>query len=113
MTTTVTPNRLNAGYPWFRFSQDAGNKLMDWCVPAFSCGTIGGMWSDSTMPSKIGVSTEIKFHIADYSSCSTLLEVGLSRKFSENENDFIYKYGTETVTPGTRHCFFGLSGMAS
>ena len=79
MTTTVTPNRLNAGYPWFRFSQDAGNKLMDWCVPAFSCGTIGGMWSDSTMPSKIGVSTEIKFHIADYSSCSTLLEVGLCR----------------------------------
>ena len=87
----------DASYPLFIFSQDAGNRLMNCCVSVFSWRTIGDMWSNSTMPSKIGVSTEKEFHITDYSSCSMLSEVGVAMKCSENENDFIYKCVTATL----------------
>ena len=49
-----TRHMINSGRPWFRFSASAGLKHLDSCPPKYSCGTVCGIWSNSTVPSRVG-----------------------------------------------------------
>lgn len=43
------------GRPWFRFTGEAGRRLLNTCPPPSSCGTHGAIWSDAEMPIVEGV----------------------------------------------------------
>ena len=58
---------INSGRPWFRFSGNAGSKLLNNCPAYFSCGTVCGIWSNSTMPSQVGV----RVAFTAYAACKT------------------------------------------
>ena len=54
---------LLAGVTWFRFSGAAGNLLRNSCPPSGqSCGSDGGYWSDSPLPTGIGETVNITFY---------------------------------------------------
>ena len=58
---------------WFRFTGAAGNLLRNSCPPSgYSCGSLGGYWSDSPLPTQIGETVNIIFYekLADGSSCN-------------------------------------------
>mgnify|MGYP001795396270 CR=1 FL=1 len=54
---------LLPGLTWFRFTGAAGNLLKNSCPPSgYSCGSAGGYWSDSPLPTQIGETVNITFH---------------------------------------------------
>ena len=54
---------LLAGVTWFRFTGAAGNLLRNSCPPSgYSCGSEGGYWSDSPLPTQIGETVNITFY---------------------------------------------------
>ena len=56
-------NILVAGETWFRFTGAAGNLLRNSCPPSgYSCGSHGGYWSDSPLPTRIGETVSITIY---------------------------------------------------
>lgn len=54
-TTQCDPKEMREqGYPWFRFSGEAGTHLLDSCPEPHSCGSERGFWSNGTMPVSVG-----------------------------------------------------------
>ena len=95
---------MDAEFPWFRFSQDGGNKFLDRCVPELSCGANNGMWINSTIPTEIRASVAINIHIvSNISTCMAHSENALAMRCSGDPNDFVYKYGNQSAT----HCELG------
>ena len=95
------------GRPWFRFSGAAGNMMLDTCPPDYSCGTDGGMWSDSVMPSDVGVISNITAYISWASNCQQFTTAVYTMRCSTSiPNDFIYKY-----TDSFESCYFSFCGM--
>ena len=100
-----TSSMMDAGRPWFRFSGNAGDKLVDHCVPVFSCGTGATMWSNSTMPDKVGVVTPITVYGNDFGSCTDYTKKSSVMRCSDNANDYVYRYDD------TELCLMGFCGM--
>lgn len=53
---------LKPGVTWFRFTGYACNLLRDTCpTAAYKCGSTGGYWSDSPIPTEVGETVNITF----------------------------------------------------
>ena len=96
---------IKAGRPWFRFTGNAGNKLLDHCVPATSCGTVFSLWSNSTMPDEIGVVTPIAVFGNNGFSCTGSTVKSSVMRCSNRAHDYVYKYDDSGV------CDYGFCGM--
>ena len=98
---------IGEGRPWFRFSGEAGNRLLDSCrlLPEWSCGTHLGMWSNAAMPITTGESREIEAYAAYGSNCKVNTKKLRVMRCSESQYDYIYKY------LGNESCNFGFCGM--
>ena len=96
--------------PWFRFSGHAGNKLADFCVPTWSCGTAATMWSNSVMPYRIGAVTQITIyaHAGPPFKCDRLRLRGSVMMCSSVANDFIYRYD-DNFNGGDHYGFCGMN----
>ena len=99
---------VTAGRPWFRFIGNAGNKLADFCVPVYSCGTGATLWSNSTMPSSVGVVSQITIYAHTRPNvCDAYSFRGSVMRCSNVANDFIYRYDDEYSEGGV----YGFCGM--
>lgn len=104
---------MHGGRPWFRFSEHAGNRLLDHCVPVNSCGTTIALWSDDPMPVRAGVVKNIHAYGSqgpclydDRDACCRKSRMPLTvMRCSDQPNDFIYRH----VSMG--HCHYGYCGM--
>lgn len=96
---------IKAGRPWFRFSESAGNKLADWCIPHDSCGTSVSLWSDDTMPSDVGVVTAFSVYGEYEGNCKNWAFNASVVRCSDAAGDFAYKYDDDYG------CFLGFCGM--
>ena len=97
---------VTAGRPWFRFSSSAGNKLADFCVPLWSCGTGATLRSNSTMPSSVGVVSQITIYSHNAGICGLSSFRGSAMRCSSAANDLIYRYDDEN-----RYGRYGFCGM--
>jgi len=94
------------GRPWFRFSGDAGRKMLNRCPPESSCGTTAGMWTDSLMPADVGVESVVEVFASYNRKCKWhVYQMAVVRCSSGNNYDFIYKYMGEDI------CKLGFCGM--
>ncbi|XP_067944629.1 oncoprotein-induced transcript 3 protein-like [Watersipora subatra] len=77
---------------WFRFTGEAGSKMLDSCPAAYSCGSHIGMWSDDNMPTEIGKSMSAKAYISWNSNCRNgYYPMTVIRCSYKTPNDFIYR----------------------
>ena len=96
-----TERMIKQGRPWFRFSGSAGNMMLNHTVPENSCGTHMGLWTNSTMPSIVGIEAAIKVY-GDYNGGASngnrkggyTLSASVMR-CSHSSGDNVYRY---TVT---------------
>lgn len=98
-----------AGRPWFRFSGEAGNRLMNKCVPQLSCGTNLALWSDDPMPTQVGVITQVNAYSQFRDNCrypGYIKRISVVRCSTSN-NDYVYRYD------GDDFCFTGFCGMSA
>ena len=106
---------IKQGRPWFRFSGSAGNMMLNHTVLANSCGTHVSLWTNSTMPSIVGIEAAIKVY-GDYNGGASngnikggyTLSASVMR-CSHSSGDFVYRY-TE-AKEDTRGCCCGFCGM--
>lgn len=96
---------VRAGKPWFRFEGSAGNRILDHCVPAHSCGTHGAMWTDDPMPHHIGVTARVTFYTSWDGNCRKWLFPGSVMRCSNITGDFVYRHD------GSANCSNGYCGM--
>ena len=100
-----TRDMINSGRPWFRFSGSGGTKLLDSCPPKFSCGTAGALWSNSTMPSAIGVVMNFTAQ-GSYYNCNEYPRQASVMRCSSAPSDFVYRYDDSSD-----QCEIGFCGM--
>ena len=100
-----TKDMINAGRPWFKFTGNAGDKLLDHCVPIWSCGTGATMWSNSTMPDKVGVVTPITVYGHASGRCTYFTLKSSVMRCSSRANDYVYRYDD------LDRCWMGFCGM--
>lgn len=101
-----TKSLISQGRPWFRFSGGAGSRLLTKCVPAYSCGTVGGMWSDDADPTTVGVSQSINLFVSAADICKYDTYKGSVLRCSDSPDDLIYKY------EGRGLCVSGFCGQS-
>lgn len=89
-----TQEMIDQNSPWFRFTGEAGNRLLNSCPPKDSCGTARRIWSSSPMPAVVGQIAHIKVYATSATSTNCAwktLSVDVVRCSTE-PNSFIYKY---------------------
>lgn len=91
-----TKAMIKAGYPWFRFSKGAGNRLLDSCPPPYSCGTHIGLWTDEPMPETVGVETATTVYGSWTGGCKQISLAIHVIRCSHLPNDFVYKYASSS-----------------
>jgi len=95
------------GRPWFRFAGKAGNKLLDTCPPPYSCGTHSGIWSNATMPSEVGVATQVRAYRSWTDGCYQYpIYIKVMRCSTPSHHDFIYQYADTSNV-----CHYTFCGM--
>ena len=73
---------------WFRISGDGGSRILNKCAPELSCGTRAPMWTNGSIPNKVGERVETEF----YWTCSASESAQLSVvRCSDHPNDLVYK----------------------
>lgn len=98
-----------AGRPWFRFAGAAGTRLLDHCVPGYSCGTHIALWSDEVMPTRVGVITRFYVFGSYEGDCkSETLESSVMR-CSYQPNDLVYRWEENNCKKFS--CHYGFCGM--
>ncbi|KAF6035055.1 UMOD [Bugula neritina] len=101
-----TGTMIANGRPWFRFAGKAGNKLLDTCPPPDSCGSHSGIWSNATMPSEVGVATQVRAYGSWIDGCyQHQIYIKVMRCSTPSQHDFIYQYAGEDV------CHYSFCGM--
>lgn len=98
-----------AGRPWFRFTGAAGNRLLNHCVPAMSCGTDLSLWSNDKMPSMVGVVTQFKVFAIWEGQCKYETLKSSVLRCSDRKNDYIYRW--EINSEKKHGCDYGFCGM--
>ena len=85
---------IKEGRPWFRFTAAAGNRMLDRCVPKYSCGTAMPYFSNSTMRSALGVPTVIDVYALarPKGPCDENQDKVRVMRCSLGSSDFIYQY---------------------
>jgi len=79
--------------PWFRFTGDAGDMMQDKCVPEFSCGGAVALWTDATIPRRLGVATNVTAYGSWYTRSCRQYSVQISvMRCSYHSHDLIYRY---------------------
>lgn len=102
---------VNGGRPWFRFVGAAGNKLMDKPVPKYSCGTEFPFYSLDPMPTRVGRAMHMSVYVAGDRSGHQSRAMNVI-KCSTRENDFVYRYISNTL-PQSIRCNYGFCGMTA
>lgn len=93
---------------WFRFSKDAGTKMLDRCPKPYSCGTYIPIWTDSPMPQTVGQVAKVKaFQSFPFRGCKTNTNPILVMRCSERKDDFIYKNEVSYTDP----CSYAFCGV--
>ena len=54
----------------YRITGEAGNRIRDTCVPSFSCGSHGGMWTNASMPTTVGEYRTVPLYGSWQGNCS-------------------------------------------
>ena len=102
------PTRMiSDGRPWFRFSGQAGNHLLDHCIPGYRCGTKATLWSNASMPTAIGVVTTIPLYASWDANCFYKTFSCSVVRCSENQHDFVYRW-----SHSFNGCHYGFCGMS-
>jgi len=93
------------GRPWFRFAGEAGNRLLDTCPPPHSCGSQVGFWSNATMPSEVGVATQVRAYGSWLDGCYDFpIYIRVMRCSTPSQHDFIYQYNANRIICQTLFC---------
>ena len=85
---------LLPGVTWIRFTGAAGNLLRNSCPPSgYSCGSIGGYWSDSPLPTRVGETVNITFYekwIAGSCDDNSGAQTGRATRCSADRGGVVY-----------------------
>ena len=104
-----TKNMTDLGRPWFRFTGSAGDMLLDRCPPENSCGAYAGLWTDSDLPSVVGVEVKAEIYGSSFQGCKwAKSSVSVMRCSNDNSIDVVYKYTGENLG-----CSFAFCGMSN
>ena len=95
-----------AGRPWFRIAGQAGNRMLDRCVPVKSCGTYVPLWSNATMPATVGMIKSIDVYGHWKSICTFFKREVSVMRCSNAVHDLIYRYDDSSDS-----CDFASCGM--
>ena len=100
-----------SGKPWFRFTEAAGIRLFNQCIPSLnnnagSCGTHIAMWSNDSMPQQVGVISSIQFYGSWSGNCRYWTKQGDAMKCSDKPYDYVYRYRSSYTG-----CYVGFCGM--
>jgi len=102
-----TGTMIANGRPWFRFAGKAGNKLLDTCPPPDSCGSHSGIWSNDTMPSEVGVATQVRAYGSWLRGCyQHPIYIRVMGCSTPSQHDFIYQYADTSTA-----CHYSFCGM--
>jgi len=83
--------RLLVKRPWFRFTGEAGTRLMSSCPPMFACGTWAPLWSEDAHPRYVGESAVLNVY-GKWDDWCEYLGVRLEVKCcSQSPPSFIYR----------------------
>lgn len=84
---------LHKSSQWFRFSGAAGSQMLSSCPEVNSCGTNFPLWTDATMPQKVGVSKSITaYSVQENGYCQEWTVRTLVMRCSwDTDHDFIYR----------------------
>ncbi|XP_067939040.1 pancreatic secretory granule membrane major glycoprotein GP2-like [Watersipora subatra] len=95
-----------AGQPWFRFTGDAGSRLLNTCpFSNGSCGTHVALWTDANMPDEVGSLVVLDIYGSWAGNCKDYISTIYAMRCSQERNDLIYKYD------GDDSCARGFCGM--
>ena len=75
---------------WFRFRGAAGQKMLDRCPPAESCGTYMPLWTDIQLPDKVGERAEGQFYVSYDGHCKHMTHNLSVIRCSEEPADVVY-----------------------
>ena len=95
------------GQPWFRITGEAGSRLLNHCIPSYKCGTQSTLWSNATLPVKVGVSQLIPVHGSYGNDCYYALFTCSVMRCSEEPDDFVYQWSDFNSA-----CYYGFCGMS-
>ena len=90
---------------------EAGNRLLDHCVPYDSCGTNFPLWSDDRMPTSVGVPMTFKVYSSVADDCRHEAFAASVIRCSNKPADFVYRW--EVNTKDKFDCFYGFCGMTA
>ena len=98
---------VRQGRPWFRFSEGAGDVMLDRCVAWGSCGTAVPIYTSSVMPSDVGMITTINL-LGNFNGfdCKSYNDTASVMRCSNRPNDLIYRYEGNTT-----YYYVGFCGM--
>ena len=95
------------GRPWFRFSEDAGDQLRNYCPPSNSCGTRISVWSDASMPDEIGMDMAFSAFGSWNDACKSMSIPMKVLRCSARHSDFVYRF------EGSMGCYVSFCGMSA
>ena len=75
---------------WFRFTGAAGQRMLDRCPPAESCGTYMPLWTDIQLPDKVGERAEGQFYVSYDGHCKHMTHNLSVIRCSEEAGDVVY-----------------------
>ena len=75
---------------WFRFSSQAGNRMLNICPPYKSCGTYVPFWSDAAIPDQVGERVEAQFYASTSNNCKSETYNLSVIRCSDEPNDAVY-----------------------
>mgnify|MGYP001799792884 FL=1 len=96
---------MRQGRPWFQFSEEAGDVMLDKCVAWGSCGTAVPIYTSSVMPSDVGMITRIDLN-ANFNGfdCKSYNDTASVMRCSNRPNDLIYRYEGNTTNYDAGFC---------
>ena len=75
---------------WFRFTGAAGQRMLDRCPPAESCGTYMPLWTDIQLPDNVGGRAEGQFYVSYDGHCKHMTHNLSVIRCSEEPADVVY-----------------------
>ena len=93
---------------WFRFTGEAGHRMLNKCPRLRSCGSYVPHWTDEEMPKVVGVETDLKVYGAGSRNCRYFTRTVKAMRCSwDTDYDIIFKQTTNI----TGNCYYSFCGM--